>query len=85
MSKLSSLNSDDFIGEWSTKTNKPHGRGIIINKYGIYIGYGNNGVWSGKYIYIWNYGDVAVGERTEDANGRRHDKYMSYNADGTSR
>ena len=47
----------DYIGEWSTETNKPHGRCILINSMGsIYIGYRNNGVFTGKYIMINNDG-----------------------------
>ncbi len=77
---------DYYIGEWSTATNEPHGRGIQIdNKFNcIRIGYINNGDWTGKYIFIWNNGDFLVGENTSDADGRKHVRTMEYYIDGTS-
>ncbi len=74
-----------YIGEWSSKTNKPHGRGISIQSNSIYIGCRNNGVLAaGKYITIYSYSDVfRVGERSRDADGRFDDKGMMYSRDGT--
>ncbi len=56
-----------YIGEWSTAAKKPHGRGIIIYSYGIYIGYIKNGYSNGKYIYIHNDGKFDVVEPTTGA------------------
>ncbi len=73
-----------YIGEWSSETNKPHGRGIIIDNNSIYISYFNNCVWTGKFINISKVGEFWVGENTRDANGDRKTKVMQYNVDGTS-
>ncbi len=73
-----------YIGEWSTKTNLPHGRGITINIDGMHIGDWNNGDWTGKYIDIDNDGEFVVGEITIDADGKMHVKSMRYNPDGTT-
>jgi hypothetical protein len=54
-------NAEDviYIGELSRETHLPHGRGIEINHLStIFIGYFNNGEWTGKYIVIKNTGDV---------------------------
>lgn len=73
-----------YIGELSTDTNERHGRDIHIYSDWIFIGYMNNGVCTGKYIYIDNEGVFVVGEFTVDSDGRRHKKGMLYNKDGTS-
>ncbi len=67
-----------YIGEWSTTTHEPHGRGIHINDYRIFIGYINNGDGTGKYILTNLNGGFKVGEIIKDANGRRHAKGMRY-------
>jgi hypothetical protein len=74
---------DLYIGEWSTTTNKPHGRGIHIDSYGLSIGYFNNGDYTGKYTTIYKNGGFDVGEITRDSDGNEHNKGMLYNADGT--
>ena len=60
-----------YIGEWSSKTNEPHGRGIYINKYNwITIGYFKDGsLDTGKYFIIYSDdGGFEVGKKTRDAN-----------------
>ncbi len=52
-----------YIGEWSTQTNKPHRRGIIIDSDLIRIGYFNNGDYgTGKHITIYHNSAFGVGE-----------------------
>ncbi len=73
-----------YIGEWSTETNKPQGRGIHINSNWIHIGYSHNGRLIGKYIEIWDGVVFKVGEYFRNADGIEDHKYMRYEADGTS-
>ena len=78
---------DRYFGEWSLATQKPHGRGIRIYKDGaIRIGHWDNGVYAdGRYIQIYSNGRFDVGERTKNAEGKKHFKYTSYNKDGTNK
>ena len=44
-----------YLGEWSTETQKPHGRGVLYShkSYTIMINYWNNGKTAdGKYIVL---------------------------------
>jgi hypothetical protein len=66
------LRGDIYIGEWSTETNKPHGRGVRIYRTDtIHISYWNNGEdeVTGKYITLCRGDDVVVGEKTIDNDG----------------
>ena len=44
----------EYLGQWSAKTNKPHGRGISVSNNGaIFLQYSNEGVVApGNYIVI---------------------------------
>jgi hypothetical protein len=77
-----------YVGEWSSLTNLPHGRGIHINQHYLKsIGYWYNGLPAdtGKYIYLKSEGEIHVGEYTRDACGIWNFKYMQYNPDGSSK
>ena len=74
-----------YLGEWSKDSNKPHGRGILIDSDGdIRIGYFNNGDDApGNYLTILSDGDVDVGECYLKG-GESCYRGTFYHTDGTS-
>ena len=74
-----------YFGEWSETTQKPHGRGIVIDSDGvIYIQYFHNSVSApGNFIKIQNDGDVDVGE-VYLKDGKICFRGTQYNTDGKS-
>ncbi len=57
-----------YVGEWSSVTNKPHGKGINISPTFINFGYFNV-EHTGKYIEIYSNGTMHVGEGMTQADG----------------
>lgn len=59
-----------YLGEWSTETQKPHGRGVLYShkSYTIMINYWNNGKPAdGKYVLLNAYEHwLEVGEQKRD-------------------
>ena len=62
----------DYFGEWSSTTDKPHGRGIYFGANGVRVGYFKNGeIARGKVFRIVTKKegiDVSLGTE-EDLNG----------------
>ena len=73
-----------YLGEWSASTNKPHGRGIRIQKNGdINIGSYSDGYMApGNYIVILSVGEYRVAE-CRDEEGAMKYKGTTFNTNGT--
>ena len=76
-----------YIGEWSEKNNKPHGRGIlIVPSVQTTIGYWQNGnPADGNYVIIYSGGDFEVAEWYKHKTGKVKKRTTRYKVDGTSK
>ena len=75
-----------YVGEWSKKTDKPHGRGICIKNDGILMQYFKDGQpASGECIRTYNDGKVDVGsKRRTDGNPKARFRGTTYHLDGST-
>jgi hypothetical protein len=77
---------NSYVGEWSFETNRPHGKGIIMSKYGelvVKTRVDGDIADAGKYINVYWSGKIVVGERTRDADRKMRGLWINYNVDGT--
>lgn len=82
-----SLGKDSkYIGEWSEKSNRPHGRGIhIVPTVHTTIGYWENGTAAaGNSAVIYSGGDFEVTEWYKRA-GKVKKRITRYKVDGTTK
>jgi hypothetical protein len=76
-----------YVGEWSLKTQRPHGRGIhIVPSVHTTIGYWENGVQaSGNHVIIYSGGDYELNEWYKHKTGRVKKRTIRYKVDGTTK